>query len=141
MSEKVKPPVWYWIVSVIAVLWNLLGVFNYIMQSMMTDEMIAALEESQRQYVENVPAWATAGFAIAVFAGLLASVLLLMRKSLAYIAFIISFLGVLVQQSYWVFMSGIEMSMGQIILPLSVFLFSIALIMMSKGAKKNGWIA
>ena len=140
MSDKVKPPVWYWVVSVVAVLWNALGAMNYLMQAMMTEEMIAALPEDQQGYYENIPAWATAGFAIAVWIGLLASIMLLLRKRIALMLLVISFVGVIVQQIYWVFLSGMPISGGQVVLPISVFLFGLALILMAKNAKDRNWI-
>lgn len=140
MSDKVSPPIWYWIVSVVALVWNGIGVANYLMQSMMTEEMIAQLPEDQQGYFANIPVWATAGFAIAVWVGLLASIMLLARKSIAFILFVISFIGVIVQQIYWVFLSGMPMGVAEVILPIVVFLFSLALIVLSKGAKDKGWI-
>ena len=65
-----KPPVWFWIISVIALIWNGLGVMAYLARAFATEEMIAALpEEQQAEYLVEYPAWYTAAFAIAVFAG------------------------------------------------------------------------
>lgn len=35
-----KAPVWFWIVSVLALLWNLIGVIAYLTMAFATDEMI-----------------------------------------------------------------------------------------------------
>ena len=65
-----KIPVWYWIVAVLALLWNGLGVMAYLMKAFITDEMIAALpEEQQAEYLMEMPTWYTALFALAVFCG------------------------------------------------------------------------
>ena len=70
MSESTnKPSVGFWIIGVIALIWNLMGVFAYITQVNMTDEVIAALPDAERALYENVPAWVTGAFAIAVFGG------------------------------------------------------------------------
>ena len=140
MSKEIKLPVWYWIVSAIAILWNLTGIINFAGQAMMTKEMIAMQDDTIRPYFENMTSWAITAFAIAVIAGLVGSIMLLFRRSIAYPIFIISFLGVLVQQSYTVFVSGATISGMMFITPIAVFIFGLALIVMSKGAKDRGWI-
>jgi hypothetical protein len=59
-----KPPTWFWIASILGLLWNALGVFAYLGQAYMTDEMKAALPEEQLQLMESTPAWVTAAFAM-----------------------------------------------------------------------------
>ena len=48
----------------------------------MTAEDLAALPLEQQPLYENIPAWVTGAFAIAVFGGSLACILLLIRKKL-----------------------------------------------------------
>lgn len=81
MNTSVKPPVWFWVVSVIALLWNLLGVMNYLNQAFNQVALMEAMDQAQREVFEGIPAWATAAFAIAVFSGTLASIGLLVRKN------------------------------------------------------------
>ncbi len=106
MSERIKPPALFWVISILALLWNLMGVMAYLGMTMMPVE---ALVESYGQEYADVmatrPAWATGAFAIAVFGGLLGCIGLLLRKSWSKILFIISLLGVVVQ-NIWGFMSG-----------------------------------
>ena len=83
MSQSNKPNTGFWILSILALVWNLMGVLNYIGQAFITDDMKALLPESQRLYMESVPSWATAAFAFAVFAGVLGCLLLLLRKKIA----------------------------------------------------------
>ena len=67
-----------------------MGVMAYISQVSMTPEAIQALPQEQRALYESVPSWATAAFAIAVWGGTLACILLLLRTKLATIVFILS---------------------------------------------------
>lgn len=69
MNTSVKPPVWFWVVSVIALLWNLLGVMNYLNLAFNQVALMEAMDQAQREVFEGIPAWATAAFAIAVFSG------------------------------------------------------------------------
>ena len=143
MTEKIKPPVWFWIVSVLALIWNLLGAMAYLMQAMMTEEALNALPDAERALYENVPAWVTAAFAIAVWGGTLASVLLLMRKGLAYIVFIISFVGIVVQMIYNFGMSKAAevYGPGGMVMPIMVLVFGLLLILMAKSSTAKGWLA
>ena len=140
MSGQVKPPVWYWIVASLAVLWNGFGVMNYLRQAYSKAQVIAEQPPEMQPYFENIPAWATAGFAIAVFGGLLGSVLLLIRKGPIQLLFIASLLGVFMQNTYWIFLSGIERTPSLMALPVSVILVCILLILLSRKAKNSGWI-
>ena len=79
MTTSKKPPVWFWVVSVIALLWNLVGVMNYLNQAFNQVALLEAMDQAQRTAFESIPAWATAAFAIAVFSGTLACIRLLDR--------------------------------------------------------------
>jgi hypothetical protein len=96
MSEQAVGKVhWsFWVISIFALTWNGLGSLNYVMQ--MNADMVASLPGTHRAIIEGRPAWATAGFAIAVFGGSIGGLLLLLRKSMALYLFFASLLGVLV---------------------------------------------
>lgn len=118
-----------------------MGVINYFVQ--MNPGALANYSETARAIVEDRPAWATAGFAIAVFGGALGCILLLLRMSFAYYLFIASLLGVIVTMIHALGLvaSAIEFSPSEIlmmiVMPLAVSAF---LIWFSKQAKSKGWI-
>lgn len=133
-----KPPVWFWIVGVAALLWNGLGVMAYLARAFATDEMIAALPaEQQAEYLVDYPAWYTAAFAIAVFAGALGGLALLLRKKWAYTLFLISALAAIVQHAY-LFMN---VEMLSVIMPILVIVVCLFLIWFAKNATAKGWIS
>jgi hypothetical protein len=142
MTTSVKPATWFWVVSGIALVWNLMGVMAYIMQVTMSPEALQALPENERTLIESVPAWATGAFAIAVWGSTLGSVLLLMRKKLATPILIFSLAGILVQMYYNVFMSkSMEVyGPGGLAMPAMVLLFGVFLIWFSRKSAANGWI-
>ena len=74
----------FWILGIIALVWNLVGVFAYLGQSFMSDEILKTLSKSEQSYFTNIPAWVTAAFATAVFAGLFGSICLLFRSLYSY---------------------------------------------------------
>lgn len=103
--EKAKLPISFWIIGVLLLLWNLIGVMMFFFQ-MTADPATAFAEfsEDQRQLqidlISNYPIWAKAGFAIAVFAGLIGSILLLLKNKLARPVFILSLIGMAIQVIY-----------------------------------------
>lgn len=128
-----KPTIRYWIIAILALLWNTLGVIAYLGQAYMTDETLAALPESNQLYYSNLPAWVTAAFAIAVFGGFLGSIGLLWRKKWAYFLFVLSFVAIVVQQIHNLFIQDyIEISGAQVVLPAITLAIAIYLVYFSK---------
>lgn len=128
-----KPTTRYWIIAILALLWNILGVIAYLGQAYMTDETLAALPESNQLYYSNLPAWVTAAFAIAVFGGFLGSIGLLWRKKWAYFLFVLSFVAIVVQQIHSLFIQDyIEISGAQVVLPAITLATAIYLVYFSK---------
>jgi len=131
----------FWLIGAVALIWHVLGSANYLMQ--MNAEMVSGLPDTHRAIIEGRPAWATGGFAIAVFGGAVASLLLLLRKSAALYVFAASLLGVLVTMihtarvaSSVIKFSGTEIFV-MIVLPVIVALL---LIGYSKYAERRNWI-
>ena len=142
MTSTNKPATWFWVVSAIALVWNSMGIMAYMAQVTMSPEALLALPENERTLMESVPPWATGAFAIAVFAGTLGCILLLLKRKLATPVLIISFTGVLVQMYYSFFISNsIEVyGPGGMIMPVMVIIIGVFLIWFSRKATANGWI-
>lgn len=140
MTESKKLPKLYWAVAIIAFVWNLMGVLSYVARQFMTEDDIKMLPSEQQDYLNTIPAWATAAFAIAVWFGLLGAIALLMRKKLAYPLFIISLLGIIVQQYYDFFVYDNAMAYGTvgIVQGLVVFIAAIFLIWYSRKCTAEG---
>jgi hypothetical protein len=142
-EENNKPPKsFYWIAG-LALLWNLVGIMMYVDQVTMSTETLAALPEAQRAFFESQPTWVTSAFAIAVNAGALGCLLLLLRKSWAVPVFIVSLLCVLTQFGYNYFVAdGIAVfGRASLVAPISIIIVGAYLIKYSMGAKYNGWLS
>lgn len=141
-TTRNKPSVWFWIASITGLLWNLLGVNAYIQQAYKTEGFRANFNEQQLAIMDSFPAWATAAFAIAVFAGAFGCMALLFRKKFAKPLFIISLLGVIVQFYYELFMTDASDFYGTFewVMTIMVPIVSLFLIWFSKKAIAKGWI-
>ena len=139
MNTITKPTPLYWLISIIALLWNCMGVAAYLGQAYMSDEALKMLPEENQLYFSNVPAWVTAAFAIAVFGGFLGSIGLIIRKKWAYFLFVISFLALVAQHVYNFFIQNyVEMTGSQMILPIVTFIVALFLIYFSKQNSEQG---
>lgn len=142
MTTSTKPTATFWIISVLALLWNIMGVMAYIMHVTMTPETLQALPAEEQVLYTDVPVWATAAFAIAVWGSTLACVLLILRRKLATPVFIISFAAIIVQMVHQLFISkSIEVyGPGGAVMPAMIILIAAFLIWYSRKATALGWL-
>jgi CHASE2 domain-containing sensor protein len=143
MNYLRKPSNLFWVISSIALVWNLMGVFNYLDQAFMTNKVLEVLPKEQQILYQDVPVWVTAAFAIAVFSGTLGSLLLLLKKKNASTFFIISFLGIMGQMSYGLLIDQNSDSFGPmgIAMPIIIIAFGGYLIWYSKKANEHRWLS
>jgi len=142
MTTTHKPNLIYWIIAVIAIIWNAMGVNQYLQQQYNTEAFKSQYTPEQLELVYNMPSWAIAAFAIAVFAGLLGALALLLRKKVASLLFSISLIAVLIQMIYnFVIINSLETyGPGGVIMPIMILLIAIFLVVYSKNAVTKGWL-
>ena len=138
-----KPRRLFYVISSMALVWNLMGVFNYLGQVLMSDEVLASLPKDQQLLYQDVPAWVTAAFAVAVFSGTLGAVFLLLKKKIASTFFILSFVGIVTQMSYGLLLDDKTDNYGPLglLMPLMIIAVGGYLIWYSKKAKENRWLS
>lgn len=97
-----RAPWHLWVVGVIAVLWNAYGGYDYIMSMTQgaTYMATAGMTPEQIAYYQAMPGWMTAVWATGVWGGVLGSLLLLLRKKLAFPVFAVSFAAFLLSLLY-----------------------------------------
>lgn len=140
---KTKPPIWFWIVSVVALVWNAMGVLQYLGQTYQTESFKSQYTNEQLEIISNTPAWAIAAFATAVFGGILASIALVLRKKAAYPLFLISLIGVVVQMIHNLFLVKSVDIYGPfaVIMTGMIIVFSLLFLWFSKKSIANHWIS
>lgn len=139
-DEKSDSVHWsFWAISVIALIWNVMGLINFFMQ--MNPNVLASYRESERAIIEGRPLWATGAFAIGVFGGTLGCLLLLFRKSVAYYSLVVSLFGVIVTMIH-TFSIGIDFEAGEILgIVLMPIVVAVLLIWFTRQAEHKGWIS
>jgi len=137
-----KPTINFWIIGAAALAWNLIGVFFYYSHVTMSPEALAKMTEAQQSFFLATPTWATAAFALAVNAGALGSLFLLLRKTWAVPMFILSLVAIIVQDvDAFVMRDAFGISgINSIIIPSMVFVIGVALLLYSRAVQARGWL-
>lgn len=143
-TSATRPPRWYWVVSVLALIWMLFGCVAWVMDLMTNEADLATLSEAQRQLYAARPQWLFAVYGVAIFSGLAGAIGLLMRRSWASTLFVLSLAAIVVQFGYtFLGMHAVQVlgAAAAIPFPLVIFLIGVALVWFARRARKSGWIA
>lgn len=123
-SAKRSRPVWIHVLNVVLLLWNLLGLMAFVLSVAVLNNREAlaeaGLNEAQIDMTLAMPAWVTIAFGIAVVAGSLGTLGLLIGSRLATPILIVSLVAVLVQNTYVYFLSDAVAVMGVGLSPLVI---------------------
>ena len=137
-----RPPLWFKIAAVAAVLWGLAGVYACYSQLSMNAAQLAALPAAQGDAFTAMPLLVKGAYVVAVVGGLIGGMLLLVRKAPAGAAFIVSLIGIVVQFG-WIFgpYQGLaKLGPSAMAFPAFVTALSVAEVWLSSPALKRGWI-
>jgi len=134
----------FWLIGGAALIWNLFGFIVYYMQVTATPEQLAAqYSPEQIEFMLSTPTWATSAFAIAVNAGVLGSLFLLLRKAWAIPMFALSLVAVLVQNINSFVLNDVIGMFGitPAIIQATILVIGVALLVYSRATKARRWIS
>jgi hypothetical protein len=129
-----------WAVGIFALLFDGMGVLDFVMTQTKNAEYMGNFTPEQLEYFYGFPTWLVVIWAGAVFGGVLATVLLLMRKALATNIYTIS-LGFMVGSNTYLFgfLDGrAVMGDGSLIVTAVVFSISLGLVFYSRAMQRAG---
>lgn len=132
-------PKWYLPVSLLALLWNLMGCAAYLSDVMLTAEDIAAMDATQQALYNSRPSWAVAATAVAVWGGAAGCVGLILRKRWSAVLLELSLAGVIVQDIGLFILSGVNPGSFVLAMQGLVLLIAIGLVVLSRRAISRGW--
>lgn len=127
-STDVPARPWHlWVVGIFATLWSAGGAMDYVMTQTRNDAYMSSFTPEQLEFFYAIPGWAVASWAIAVWGGVLGGLLLLVRKRIAVIVFLISLIAlVLTAIQNYALSNGLEV-MGEpfvLLFTAAIFAFS-----------------
>ncbi|ARN78817.1 hypothetical protein BST97_12910 [Nonlabens spongiae] len=141
MTARSKPNVLFYIIALVFLLWNLIGVGFFFTEMFAEDMIVAQMNEHQERIYENRPAWYMGNYALAVFAGLVACIAMLFKHRSAVLFAAISFLAVLISTAFnfsvgaWEYVSTADL-VTFLLVPIMGFLLALYTLY----ARKKGWL-
>ena len=135
-------PVWYWIVSAILLVWNLIGCGACYSQLTASSEKLAKLPAEQQEVWSQMPPFARIAYVVAVGAGLLGVIALLLRSLIAGPLFIASLIALIVQFGWFVavYKGMAKLGPSSIAFPAFIVLVALGQIAFACAAKGQGWL-
>jgi len=139
MTETNNLIKWLKPIAIFAILWNAAGVIAFFAHVFLSDEAILLLPKEQQDIFLNEPVWTNVTFAIAVFSGLIGSVLLLLKNRLATPLLTLSLIVGAIQFFYNIFIgNAIEVyGLNIVIMPILVIIIGSFLVWYSKKILSN----
>ena len=144
MSEHtVKAPRQFWVIGIIAVLWNAIGAFDYTATQLRLEAYMSAFTPQQLEYFYGFPAWAVAAWALGVWGAFFGSIALLLRKSWAVALFGVSIAGMVLTTLYNFVLTDGAALMGPDAMAFSAVIWAIALALFfyARAMAKRGVLA
>ena len=138
MSELVgaRAPGWVRIIAALGLVWNLFGVYQYLM----TVGVVAGADAAA---VAAMPTWVTGAFAVAVFGGALGCLGLLMLKRWSKLLLLLSLLAVLAMDVWMFVLSGLggTMPSAEMAVTAAVVIIAVLLVWLAYSADRKGWLS
>jgi len=143
MNDNIQVPTLFWVISGLALLWNLMGVFAFYTDVTMTSEAIAAMPDAMQSLYNSAPAWTKAVYGFATLGGALGCIGLLLRKSWSVPVLLISLLAIIIQMAHSLFMTNAIELMGTqaIVMPIVILIIGALLYYYSRKSLDNGWLS
>lgn len=139
--ETSGPKGWYWLIAIGLLAWNIIGVTALLFDPALGLGDPSKLPVDQQTLYHARPIWGLAGFVIASVCGLLGSILLLARRAVAKWFFMLSLVG-LILQNLWLFLvpQAREMITADLFVLPAVIVLSVVLALWLNGrAVRQGW--
>jgi|JI8StandDraft_2_1071088.scaffolds.fasta_scaffold06266_7 hypothetical protein len=137
-----KPPLWFTVTVVVALLWNLMGLLAIVANLNLSAADLAALPAEQQALHRAQPGWSVVGSVIAVVAGTLGCVALVLRKRWALWLFVASLVGIAMQDAGLFIAAGSLQALGPFVVVMQGLVLGVGvlLLLLSRRAMARAWI-
>lgn len=145
MSESGAQRPWHlWAVGIVSLLWNAVGATDYVMTQTRNEAYMSSFTPEQLDYFYGFPAWVVALWAIAVWGGVVGSILLLLGRRAATPVFLVSFVSSILVAIYNFGLSnGLEImgGVGTILFSLLILVVALVLWLYARAMATRGVLA
>ena len=142
-APMTRPPRWFTVVAIVALLWNLLGCLAFASDAMRSTADVAQLPAAQQALYAARPTWAVAATGVAVIGGALGCIGLLMGRRWSIALLVLSLVGIVLQDvGRFILADGLRL-VGPVAADLQgiLLLVGIGLVVIARRASARGWLA
>ncbi|GGA59453.1 hypothetical protein GCM10011395_32170 [Sphingomonas psychrolutea] len=143
MAGRLKPPIWFWLVTIVILAWGAMGIFAFYADRTMDAAAVARMSDYDRNFRVNQPAWEIWAYAVAVWTGFIGAIALLVRSRHAHPVFVVSLVAV-VALFGWIFVATDMIAVkGPLVatgFPIFIAVAAVAQIWFADYARKREWI-
>ncbi len=137
-----KTPWHLWVIGIVSLLWNGAGAFDYVMTVSRNASYMSSFTPEQLNYFNSFPSWVMTAWALAVWASVFGSILLLLRSGRAVIAFGVSLIGMLGTTLYTYVLSDVNylelVGVGVVWFSLAIAIIIILLWLYARSMRQRG---
>jgi hypothetical protein len=114
-APAAKVPWHFWLVCVVAVLWNGFGAYDFTMSVTQGEAYFRSMgmTDAQIDYYNAMPSWMYLPWIAGVWGAVAGTILLILRRRWAFHAFVVSLAGLIVSLIYAFFLSNGAQVMGE----------------------------
>lgn len=129
-----------WLVGTLGLLWDSMGAFDYLMTQTQNESYMSQFNPEQLEFFYGFPTWVVAFWALAVWGGVLGTLLLLLRRRVAAPVLLASFLAMIVTSIHSFLLSnGLEVTGGaELAFSGLIFIFALGLWLYARAMAQRG---
>ena len=141
MAQAPVKSAWHlWLVGLFAVLFNAIGVFDFVMNLAQGPQYLASagMTPEHVAHYQQMPGWMFVVWAVGVFGAFIASLLVLLRRRQAFAVFVVSLVAFLVSLLYTYVLTnggavmGTQMAITSAVIAALLVLFSVYALLMGR---------
>lgn len=142
-SSTDSPSFVFWLIAAIGLIWNAFGIVTFVQTVGLSPADIAKLPEAEQTLLLSAPSWVNVVYGIAVFAGTLGCVLLMLKTMWSIPVLSLSLLAILAQMGQAIFFSDLLEIRGQsaVFLPTAIIMVAIFLLWYANQAKSKRYLS
>jgi hypothetical protein len=140
-AARSRAPWHLWVVGGLTLLWNGFGAFDYLMTQTQNEGYMSQFTPAQLEFFYGFPAWLVAFWALAVWGGVLGSLLLLLRSRWAVEVFLVSLLSMVVTTIHNYFIAdglAVMGGAGPLVFSSVIFLVALGLFLYARAMRRRG---
>lgn len=142
METTAKPPFYFWVIGGLLLVWNLMGIAAYVMQSGIDTRELARTDPVTARAFAEMPFWAWMVYALAVASGGVGSLVLLLRRRTSIALFCVSLVAIIIQFGRTFIATDLITEKGAqaVAFPALIFVIALFSVWWTLRSYKAGWL-